>query len=278
MNAFPDVSKLTITQIAQRLATCEEVDEAFLACLEQDDRQGVHKLISAYYRRKDRRRELRGQWEEMCLHELPIWSKGGSLVGVDEAGRGPLAGPVVAACVILPQDAFIPGLADSKTLSARQRGELFKQILEVALDYGVGIVGPEEIDELNIFQATQVAMAQAIKGVKVPYELVLVDGNQPCRILSVPQKPVIRGDALSVSIAAASIIAKETRDSLMIEADALYPGYGFAQHKGYGTTEHLKALVQLGPSPIHRRSFAPVAALCREEQGHGGSGFTGTCR
>ncbi len=270
MNPIPDPRKLTVQEIEAILVNCDSIaiPQEFLALLAEDSRQGVHRLLSAYYRSKDRAERLAQQWQKMCRFERPIWEAGGLVCGVDEAGRGPLAGPVVAAAVILPPNCFIPGLTDSKALSSEKREQLFAQITEVAVDYAVGIVEPAEIDRVNILQATYQAMSLAVSDLVIPSQRILIDGNSTCPLLGQPQKAIVKGDALSVSIAAASILAKQTRDALMVDLDSLYPGYGFAEHKGYGTAAHLAALAKLGPSPIHRRSFAPVSTLCEREPDH----------
>ncbi|HIQ91718.1 MAG TPA: ribonuclease HII [Candidatus Copromonas avistercoris] len=176
------------------------------------------------------------------------------ICGVDEAGRGPLAGPVAAGAVILPKDCTILYLNDSKKLSEKRREELFLEIREKAVSYSVGIVGPERIDEINILQATYEAMCQAVSGLGVVPDLLLNDAVTIPE-LAIPQVPIIKGDAKSVSIAAASILAKVTRDHLMEEYDRQFPQYGFAKHKGYGTAAHVAAIREFGPCPIHRRSF-----------------------
>jgi ribonuclease HII len=181
------------------------------------------------------------------------------VAGVDEAGRGPLAGPVVAAAVILPDDCAIEGLNDSKKLTAKKR-EHFHAMLTVRADihWGIGQADVAEIDRLNILRATHLAMARAVAALPRKPDHALVDGL-PVRGLPIPHTALVAGDTLSLSIAAASIIAKVTRDRLMIALDAEYPQYGFARHKGYGVREHLEALRSHGPSPVHRRSFQPVA-------------------
>lgn len=176
------------------------------------------------------------------------------ICGVDEAGRGPLAGPVTAGAVILPKDCMILYLNDSKKLSEKRREELFWEIREKAVSYSVGIVGPERIDEINILQATYEAMRQAVSGLGVVPDLLLNDAVTIPE-LAIPQVSIIKGDAKSVSIAAASILAKVTRDHLMEEYDKQFPQYGFAKHKGYGTAAHVAAIREFGPCPIHRRSF-----------------------
>lgn len=179
--------------------------------------------------------------------------------GVDEAGRGPLAGPVVVAAVILDPARPIAGLDDSKKLSERKREALYPQVIERALAYCVIVVEAEEIDRLNIFQATMAGMSRAVAGLSPTAHEALVDGNKLPRDLPCAGRAIVGGDALEPAISAASILAKVTRDRLMVAMDAVHPGYGFAVHKGYPTPAHLDALQRLGPCPQHRRSFAPVA-------------------
>ncbi len=176
------------------------------------------------------------------------------ICGVDEAGRGPLAGPVCAAAVILPWDLEIPGLNDSKKLTDARRRELFPIIQEKALAYGIAFAGPQEIDEINILQATFLAMERALAQLSVKPDLALIDGNRS-RDFGLPVETVVKGDARSANIAAASILAKVTRDDYMIEQSKIYPAYGFEVHKGYGTKRHYAALEEFGPCPIHRASF-----------------------
>lgn len=207
------------------------------------------------------------------------------ICGIDEAGRGPLAGPVVAAAVILPSWPFLPGIRDSKTLTFTQRERLYQQIHSVAEGIGIGIVSPQEIDRMNILEATQRAMEMALAALDTTPDLVLVDGNR-VPPLPYPHRAVVDGDTLCYLIAAASIVAKVFRDRLMLEYDLLYPQYGFARHKGYGTPEHLRALQEYGPCPIHRRSFRGVTTgkgMADAAEGAGqtgrrdsGSLFTGT--
>ena len=188
------------------------------------------------------------------------------IAGVDEAGRGPWAGPVVAAAVILPKDARIEGLNDSKKLTSSKREKLFVEIAHKALAVGVGVIGHEVIDEVNILEATYLAMKAAIKGLSSVPELVLVDG-WPIPGLRLRQSAIIAGDGKSAAIAAASIIAKVTRDRMMTELSAKYPQYDFHRHKGYGTKEHRSALERYGPCPIHRKSFAPVMEAMEKKYG-----------
>ena len=176
------------------------------------------------------------------------------ICGVDEAGRGPLAGPVCAAAVILPKYLEIPGLTDSKKLSDKRRRELFPEIPRQALAYGIGFASEKEIDEINILQATFLAMERALAQLSIPPELALIDGNRE-KDFGLPVKTVIKGDSLSANIAAASILAKVSRDDLMLEMAREYPQYGFEVHKGYGTKAHYDALRMYGPCPIHRQTF-----------------------
>ena len=178
----------------------------------------------------------------------------GVICGVDEAGRGPLAGPVCAAAVILPPDLEIPGLTDSKKLSDKRRRELFPVIMEQAIAYGIGFASHEEIDQINILQATFLAMERALAQLSVKPDLALIDGNRQ-KDFGIPVETVVKGDSLSASIAAASVLAKVSRDDVMVAMAQEYPGYDFEIHKGYGTKKHYEALQTLGPSPIHRMSF-----------------------
>ena len=192
---------------------------------------------------------------DMWQIEQECFAQGFQVVcGVDEAGRGPLAGPVCAAAVILPADVEIPGLNDSKKLTDKRRRELFPVIKEQAIAYGIGLASHEEIDEINILQATYLAMERAIAQLKVKPDMALIDGNR-AKDFGIPVRTVVKGDSLSASIAAASILAKVTRDDLMLEAAEAYPQYQFDVHKGYGTKAHYAALTEHGPSPIHRMTF-----------------------
>jgi ribonuclease HII len=190
--------------------------------------------------------------------ENKYYSKGKRLIaGIDEVGRGPLCGPVVAASVILPIDVNIPEITDSKKLSVKKRNTLYQQIKKHALYIGLGIVHEDKIDELNILQATMQAMRESIEDLGIKPDMLLVDGNiKP--LSSIPQESIIKGDSKSLSIAAASIIAKVTRDNMMAQYDMIYPGYGLSRNMGYGTREHMEAIKRKFSTPIHRRSFNPV--------------------
>ena len=189
-------------------------------------------------------------------HESEKIAKGYTAVcGVDEAGRGPLAGPVCAAAVILPEGLEIEGLNDSKKLSEKRREALYDVIKEKAIAYSIAFASVEEIEEHNILQATFMAMTRAVEGLSIKADYALIDGNKIPPQLQMPADYIIGGDAISASIAAASVLAKVTRDRLMVEMEDIYPGYDFKKHKGYGTKVHREALLELGPSPIHRISF-----------------------
>lgn len=189
--------------------------------------------------------EIEKTWADRGFH---------AICGIDEAGRGPLAGPVCAAAVILPEGLEIPGLNDSKKLTDKKRRELFPIIEEQALAYGIGWASQAEIDDINILQATFLAMSRAVEQLNIRPDLALVDGNR-APTLDLPVETVVKGDSLSASIAAASVLAKVSRDDVMLRMAEEYPGYGFEVHKGYGTKAHYEALRTFGPSPIHRRTF-----------------------
>jgi ribonuclease HII len=198
---------------------------------------------------------------EMYAYEREAFEQGfGIVAGIDEAGRGPLAGPVVAACVILPQYCLVEGINDSKKLSPPKREKLYDVIMDRAISVGIGIVDEKTIDELNILNATKIAMKTALDRVSPAPELLLTDAVELYGI-DIPQKALIKGDSLSISIAAASIVAKVTRDRLLIEADKKYPLYGFSKHKGYGTRQHIDAIKKYGICPIHRVSFTKSFTL-----------------
>lgn len=207
----------------------------------------------AQLKRREKLRAEKLRVEEMCSFEKE-YSMYSYICGIDEAGRGPLAGPVVAGAVILPRDARILYINDSKKLSEKKREELFDVICSEALAYGIGVVSPERIDEINILQATYEAMREAINKLDITPDILLNDAVTVPEV-NIRQVPIIKGDAKSMSIAAASILAKVTRDRMMLEYDAVYPEYGFARHKGYGTKQHTDALVKYGACPIHRRTF-----------------------
>lgn len=219
----------------------------------EDSRASVRKLLEQYQKKEAALTKERERTELMKYYEHK-YEHLGYLCGIDEVGRGPLAGPVVACAVILPKDCDILYLNDSKKLTAKKREELYDVILEKAVAVGLGMAGPERIDEINILQATYEAMRQAISRLEVRPDLLLNDAVTIPEV-TIPQVPIIKGDAKSVSIAAASIVAKVTRDRMMVEYDRLMPEYGFASNKGYGAQAHIDALKKYGPSPIHRKTF-----------------------
>ena len=220
---------------------------------EKDERQGVRKLLE-----QCRKKEARLEAEMLRMEQMPQYEKKyehlGYLCGIDEVGRGPLAGPVVACAVILPKNSKILYLNDSKKLTAAKREELYDVIMKEAVSVGLGMAGPGRIDEINILQATYEAMRQAVAQLSVRPQLLLNDAVTIPGI-DIPQVPIIKGDAKSASIAAASIVAKVTRDRLMVKYDEALPEYGFASNKGYGSAEHIAALKKYGPSLIHRKTF-----------------------
>ena len=220
-----------------------------------DERNGVQKIIQKYQKQYQAYIAAINEWQLKCDFDS-VFHKGQMiLVGVDEVGRGPLAGPVVAAAVILPKDTKLIGLKDSKKLTEAKREALYKEIQEVALGIGIGIVEAPIIDEINILQATFKAMQEALASIQIPYEVILVDGDHTIPYIDSVQHAIIGGDDKSASIAAASVIAKVTRDRVMIAQDANYPGYDWANNKGYGSQKHYEGIRAQGLTPLHRRSF-----------------------
>ena len=248
------MSKESIKEIDSRLKMAEDAErEQLMKVYAPDDRAGVQKLLEKYRKQKEKLLAEKERLAKMRQYEEK-YADHAFICGIDEAGRGPLAGPVYAAAVILPNDIIIKGINDSKKLSEKKREELYDVITKEAVAWAVGYASPERIDEINILQATYEAMREAIGKLSPAPDLLLNDAVTVPEVV-IPQVPIIKGDAKSVSIAAASIVAKVTRDRLMEEYDKVLPGYGFASNKGYGSAEHIKALQTLGPTPIHRRSF-----------------------
>ncbi len=234
-----------------------EIDEymKYIELLRNDERKSVQKIALKLAKTLDDRRKEEKRLEEIRIYEKEGYKKGYTYIGgVDEAGRGPLAGPVVASVVVFDEKTIIYGVNDSKKLSPQKREELFAIIKEKALDYGIGIVNNEEIDEFNILNATHMAMKKAINNLKNKPDYLLIDATKIPNI-NITQNPIIKGDSKSISIAAASILAKVTRDKIMEEYNEIYPEYGFLKHKGYGTQEHYDAIKAYGITPIHRKSF-----------------------
>lgn len=253
---MPDLSTLTIRQIEERfLRGAEPLAAEALALLDTDPRAGARRVAATLRRRAAAREGEQRRIETMLAREEVLWARGVSYVaGVDEVGVGPFAGPVVAAAVVFAPGVRIPGVRDSKQLDHGRRVVLDGLIRKAALGIGIGSVEPEEIDRLNIHQASVKAMRLALLGLPLRVQHVLVDARVIPGI-GIPQEAIIGGDAIVFSIAAASIVAKVHRDALMIACDAEYPEYGFKRHKGYGTAEHIRALREHGPCPLHRRSF-----------------------
>ena len=232
-----------------------EVYAEVIRALAGDPRGGAQKLVRFCRERQAEWDQERGRLLRMYGYERQIWTMGYRLIaGLDEAGRGPLAGPVVAAAVVLPGEILLAGLEDARRLWPRRRQALFEGLQPRAARIGIGMVPPEGIDESNVLLATYKAMAAAVQDLKVQSDYLLIDTYHLPGVTQ-PQSPVVGGDAVSCSIAAASVVAKVKRDAYMLEMDQVYPQYGFAHHKGYGTAEHRAALERYGPCPIHRKSF-----------------------
>ena len=253
----------TIKEIKEQLASIQRLDDPLLAELEQDSRSGVIQAIAKRKREIQKRLDEDERLEGMLAYEKECYARGMELIaGVDEVGRGPLAGPVVAAAVILPKACKIPGLNDSKKIPKSKHKEIYEAVLQNAIAIGIGIKDNHVIDQVNIYEATKLAMLEAIGQLEPQPQHLLIDAMK--LDLPIPQTSIIKGDANSLSIAAASIVAKVTRDQMMEEFDKEYPGYDFAKNAGYGTAKHLAGLVQLGVTPIHRRSFEPVKSMCED--------------
>ena len=253
----------TIKEIKEQLANIQRLDDPLLAELEQDSRSGVIQAIAKRKREIQKRLDEDERLEGMLAYEKECYARGMELIaGVDEVGRGPLAGPVVAAAVILPKGCKIPGLNDSKKIPKSKHKEIYEAVLQNAIAIGIGIKDNQVIDQVNIYEATKLAMMEAIGQLEPQPQHLLIDAMK--LDLPIPQTSIIKGDANSLSIAAASIVAKVTRDQMMEEFDKEYPGYDFAQNAGYGTANHLAGLHQLGVTPIHRRSFEPVKSMCED--------------
>ena len=250
---------MKINEVKELLAgtpTCEQLAE-----LKADERSGVQKLLAAYYKRLEKAAQEKERFTKMLSYEKKYYAQGIQYVaGVDEAGRGPLAGPLVIAAVILPQDVFISGLNDSKQLSAAKRDKLYDEVLAKAVAIEVNIVSVSNIDKYNIYTATQRGMAEVLEHLPVRPRVALIDA-MPVEAKGMETVSIIHGDALSASIAAASIIAKVTRDRIMERMDVLYPAYGFASNKGYGSGAHMQAIAEFGATKWHRRSYEPVKSM-----------------
>ncbi|MBS4207642.1 ribonuclease HII [Bacillus sp. FJAT-50079] len=254
------MKSIAIQEIKDIIANITDENDPIFVELAEDSRKGVQSLLKKWQREHQIREEKKQRFIHMSQYEIAARKEGFEwIAGIDEVGRGPLAGPVVSAAVILRPDQYIEGLDDSKKMSGKNRNKLYEQIKEEAVAIGIGVIYSDEIDQINIFEATKKSMLQAIKQLSQEPDLLLIDALH----LNTPytEQSIVKGDANSISIAAASIIAKVTRDRMMAEYDKQYPGYGFAQHMGYGTKAHLAAIDAFGACPIHRKSFEPIKSM-----------------
>lgn len=248
------LNDLTIKQI-QELVDEEGLNKDLLNKLKQDPRKGVKRILQNAIIKEETIQKAREKSIQLMSFENKIWAKGYEYIGgIDEAGRGPLAGPLVSACVILPKGLVIEGIDDSKKLSASKRQFFYNMIKDKAISIGLAIIDPTRIDEINIYKATLEAMQEAVYACNTRPQYLLIDAMELDNV-PIPQESIISGDSRSQSIAAASIIAKVTRDRIMNELSIIYPEYGFEKHKGYGTKAHIEAIKKLGLAPVHRRSF-----------------------
>lgn len=250
----------TIKEIKEQVAQIQQLNDPLFDELEKDDRSGVIQAVAKRKREIQKCLEEDARLEGMLAYEKELYGQGIRLIaGVDEVGRGPLAGPVVAAAVILPKGCKISGLNDSKKIPKSKHKEIYEAVLEHAIAIGIGVKDNHVIDQVNIYEATKLAMIEAIGQLNPQPRHLLIDAMK--LDLPISQTSIIKGDANSLSIAAASIVAKVTRDQMMATYDQEYPGYDFAQNAGYGTTKHLEGLEKQGVSPIHRRSFEPIKSM-----------------
>ena len=249
--------KWTIKEIQEKLSNITEPNDEFIKQFQNDERKGVQRLVKRWYREREQLEVKHKKFLQMSVYEQKYQKEGYQYIaGIDEVGRGPLAGPVIAAAVILPIGFYLPGIDDSKKLSEQKREEYFAEICEKSIAIGIGRIESDEIDRINIYEATKKAMLSAILQLKPQPDFLLIDAMS--LQTPYPAESIIKGDGLSVSIAAASIVAKVTRDRLLKGYDLKYPGYGFAHNAGYGTKEHLDAIESYGITPIHRKSFSPI--------------------
>lgn len=250
----------TIQQIKVNLQSILSAEDVYLELLKSDERQGVQKLLKQKIKYFEAQASEKERMHEMFRYERALYQENYNLIcGIDEVGRGPLAGPVVACAVILPINSSIQGLNDSKKIPKKQHQAIFERIQKEAIAIGIGIVEPDVIDNINIYEATKVAMQDAIENLEVSPDYLLIDAMQLS--INIPQKSIIKGDANSASIAAASIVAKVTRDKIMADYALKFPAYDFEKNAGYGTKSHLLALEKNGVLPIHRKSFEPVKTM-----------------
>lgn len=250
----------TMKEIKEALEAINEKNDPFILELQKDERKGAQKLLKAWLKRIDKEQRLHDHFVTMNHYEKEIRNQGYTYIaGIDEVGRGPLAGPVVTAAVILPEDFYLPGIDDSKKLSEKKRELFYEVIQQEAIAIGVGIIQPAEIDRINIYQATKKGMLEAVQELSQTPDYLLIDAMKLAT--PYPSQSLIKGDSKSVSIAAASIIAKVTRDRMMKELHQEYPDYHFASNMGYGTQEHLIALKECGITIHHRKSFSPIKEM-----------------
>ena len=254
-----DIARMSVAELRERfLERARPLPEECEEALRDDPRAGARAVYEAVLRRRHENRAEGQRLRHLLRYELPLWERGVTrIAGVDEAGMAPLAGPVVAAAVILPRDFRPRGIDDSKQVDAPERERLCVEIKAAARCWAVGVASVEEIDTLNIYRAGLLAMRRAVEGLAERPDHVLIDARRLPEV-RIAQDAIVHGDALSLTIAAASIVAKTTRDAMMCAYDAEHPAYGFARHKGYPTSEHFAAIERLGVCPLHRRSFAPV--------------------
>lgn len=251
----------SVKEIREALKTISSREDQRLLTWQQDQRLGVQQALNQWERNRLKIEKEAARFQELSKFENEAKQAGHRLIaGIDEVGRGPLAGPVVAAAVILPEDCELLGLNDSKQLSAKKREELYDKIQSQAISIGIGMVDHEEIDRINIYQASKKAMGMAIEDLDFVPDYLLIDAME--LETRIPQKSLIKGDARSISIAAASIVAKVCRDRLMEDYAKLFPGYAFEKNAGYGTKEHIEGIKDQGICPIHRKTFAPVKNYC----------------
>ena len=253
----------TIKEIKKQLAQIQQLNDPLFSELEKDDRSGVIQAVAKRKREIQKCLEEDARLEGMLAYEKELYGQGIQLIaGVDEVGRGPLAGPVVAAAVILPKGCKISGLNDSKKIPKSKHKEIYEAVRKHAIAIGIGVKDNQVIDQVNIYEATKLAMIEAIGQLDPKPQHLLIDAMK--LDLPISQTSIIKGDANSLSIAAASIVAKVTRDQMMETYDQEYPGYDIAQNAGYGTAKHLAGLQKLGITPIHRRSFEPIKSICED--------------
>ncbi|MBL4952664.1 ribonuclease HII [Neobacillus sp. OS1-32] len=250
----------SIAEIEKNLTAITDELHPYILELEKDSRIGVQKSLNKWRKLREEEQFLKAKFHEMTQYERKFWFQGYQLIaGVDEVGRGPLAGPVMAAAVILPDNFYLPGIDDSKKLSEKKREEYAEIIKREAVSVSIAQIQADEIDEINIYEATKKAMKSAIASLHIQPDFLLIDAMP--LMTPYPSESIIKGDAQSISIAAASIVAKTTRDKLMKEISLSYPEYGFEHNMGYGTKEHLQAIKKYGITPYHRKSFSPIKEI-----------------